>query len=148
MGDERSYGTNVWGELENMGDGVSGKRLARSADCPLVAAVWQLEPGAEPGPYHLHHGTDEYLVVLRGRPTLRTPEGERVLVEGDAVQFPRGLAGAHQVRNETEEPVRVVIFAYHGSPDVIEYLDDGVTIVGASTPSGDGERLFRRYPAE
>ena len=148
MGDERSYGTNVWAELDEMGDGVSGKRLARTPDCPLVAAVWQLEPRAEPGPYHLHHGTDEYLVVLRGRPTLRTSDGERKLAEGDAVQFPRGLAGAHQVRNDTDEPVRVVIFAYHGTPDVIEYLDDGVTIIGARTPSADGEPLFRRFPAE
>jgi uncharacterized cupin superfamily protein len=148
VGDEQSYGTNVWAELDAMGDGVSGKRLDRTPDCPLVAAVWQLEPAAEPGPYHLHHGTDEYLVVLRGRPTLRTPGGERKLAEGDAVQFPRGLAGAHQVRNDTDEPVRVVIFAYHGTPDVIEYLDGGVTIAGARTPSADGEPLFRRFPAE
>jgi hypothetical protein len=35
-------------------------------------------------------------VVLRGRPTLRTPEGERELVEGDVACFMRGAAGAHQ----------------------------------------------------
>jgi uncharacterized cupin superfamily protein len=148
VGEERSYGTNVWGELDEMGDGVSGKRLDRTPDCPLVAAVWQLEPGAEPGPYHLHHGTDEYLVVLRGRPTLRTPDDERTLAEGDAVQFPRGFEGAHQLRNDTDEPVRVVIFAYHGTPDVIEYLDSGVTIIGARTHSADGAPLFRRFPTE
>ena len=130
-----------------MGDGVSGARLDRTPDCPLVGAVWQLEPGAEPGPYHLHHGTDEYLLVLRGRPTLRTPDGARPLAEGDAVQLPRGIAGAHQVRNDTDEPIRVVIFAYHHTPDVIEYPDDGVTIVGARTASTNGEPLFRRFPA-
>jgi uncharacterized cupin superfamily protein len=148
VAEERAYGDNVWGELEDFGDGTSGKRLVRSPDCALVAAVWQLEPGAPPGPYHLHHGTDEYLIVLRGTPTLRSADGERVLAEGEAVQFPRGLTGAHQVRNDTDEPVRVVIFAYHHSPDVIEYLDEGVTIVGAKTASGDGEQLFRRFPPE
>jgi len=146
MGEDRQYGDNIWCELEEMGDGVSGKRLVRSPDSDLVCAVWQLEPGAEPGPFHLHHGTDEYLIVLRGTPTLRTADGERRLAEGEAVPFPRGLAGAHQVRNDTDAPIRVAIFAYHHTPDVIEYLDDGIVIVGGRTTGGDGERLFKRFP--
>jgi uncharacterized cupin superfamily protein len=145
VAEERDYGDNIWCELESFGDGTSGKRLLRSPESHLVCAIWQLDPGAKPGPYHLHHGTDEYLVVLRGTPTLRTPEGERVLSEGEVVPLPRGLSGAHQLRNDTDEPTRVVIFAYHGSPDVIEYLDEGVTIVGARSASGDGQPLFRRF---
>jgi len=54
-------------------------------------------------PYHLHHANEEWLVVLRGRPPLRTPEGECELAEGDVGCFPRGRAGAHLVRNATEE---------------------------------------------
>lgn len=138
------YGDNIWGELEDMGDGVSGKRLVRSPESHLVAAVWELQPGAAPGPYHLHHGTDEYLLVLRGTPTLRTAEGERTLAEGEAVQFPRGLGGAHQLSNRSGDVVRVVIAAYHHTPDVIEYPDDGVTIIGGRTPGADGEPHFRR----
>jgi uncharacterized cupin superfamily protein len=142
------YGDNIWGELESFGGGVSGKRLVRSPESHLVAAVWELQAGAAPGPYHLHHGNDEYLLVLRGTPTLRTPEGERELAEGEAVQFPRGLPGAHQLINRSDETVRVVIAAYHGTPEVIEYLDDNVTIVGSRTPGHDGEPLFRRFPPE
>jgi uncharacterized cupin superfamily protein len=142
------YGNNVWGELDELGGGVSGKRLARSPESHLVAAVWELQAGAEPSPYHLHHGTDEYLLVLRGTPTLRTPEGERELAEGEAVQFPRGLAGAHQLINHSDSVVRVVIAAYHGTSEVIEYPDDGVVIVGSRTPGHDGEPLFRRFPPE
>lgn len=140
------FGDNIWGELDDFGDGVSGKRLTRSGESHLVAAVWELQPGAPPGPYHLHHGTDEYLLVLRGTPTLRTPDGQRELAEGEAVQFPRGRAGAHQLVNRSEAPVRVVIAAYHGSPDVIEYPDDGVLIIGARTEDHDGQRLERRFP--
>jgi hypothetical protein len=44
--------------------------------------------------------------------------------------------------------VRVVIAAYHATPEVTEYPDDGVTIVGSRTPGQDGEPLFRRYPPE
>jgi hypothetical protein len=74
------YGDNIWGELEELGDGVSGKRLVRSPDSHLVAAVWELQAGAEPGPYHLHHGTDEYLLVLRGtrpRVSASSPRAKR-----------------------------------------------------------------------
>jgi uncharacterized cupin superfamily protein len=141
------YGDNIWGKLEDFGDGVSGKRLVRSPESHLVAAVWELQPGAPPGPYHLHHGTDEYLLVLRGTPTLRTPEGERELAEGEAVQFPRGRAGAHQLINRSGGVVRVVIAAYHGTPEVIEYPDEGIVIVGARTAAHDGRPLERRFPA-
>jgi uncharacterized cupin superfamily protein len=141
-----AYGDNIWGELDEIGDGVRGKRLVRSPESHLVAAVWELEPGAPPGPYHLHHGTDEYLLVLRGTPTLRTPEGERVLAEGEAVQFPRGRAGAHQLSNRSDGTVRVVIAAYHGTPEVIEYPDTGTVIVGARTEAHGGGPLELRFP--
>jgi uncharacterized cupin superfamily protein len=146
MAEERDYGDNVWGELEELGPGLRGKRLLRTPESHLVCAVWELDPGADPSPYHLHHGTDEYLVVLRGTPTLRTPDGERALVEGETVPFPRGLPGAHQVRNDTDQPIRLLMFAYHHTPDVIEYLDEGIVTVLARTDGGDGERLFKRYP--
>ena len=96
------YGDNIWGELDDLGDGVRGKRLVRSPESHLVAAVWELDPGSPPGPYHLHHGTDEYLLVLRGTPTLRTADGERELAEGEAVQFPRGA----RRRAPAEQPLR------------------------------------------
>jgi uncharacterized cupin superfamily protein len=71
----------------------------------LGASVYELGPGNF-AVYHYHHGAEELLVVLRGRPTLRTPDGERVLAEGEAVHFPTGPDGAHAVRNDTDEPVR------------------------------------------
>ena len=42
-------------------------------------------------------------MVLRGTPTLRTPEGERTLAEGEVVAFPAGRAGAHAIRNRSDE---------------------------------------------
>ena len=48
-------------------------------------------------PYHAHHGNEEWVIVRRGQPTLRTPEGEQVLEEGDVVCSPRGKDGAHQM---------------------------------------------------
>lgn len=123
------YGSNIWDDLEELGDGVRGTRLLeRQEGTRLRAAVWELDPGATGGPYHAHHGTEELLLVLRGRPTLRTPEGERELREGDAVHFPAGPTGAHQLSNRSDELARVVIAASHVVPEIVEYVDEGEAI--------------------
>ena len=121
------YGSNIWADLDDLGDGVRGTRLLqRAKETRLRAAVWELDPGATSGPYHVHHGTEELLLVLRGRPTLRTPDGERELEEGDAVHFPAGPTGAHQLTNRSDEVARFVIAASHAVPEIVEYVDEGV----------------------
>jgi uncharacterized cupin superfamily protein len=40
--------------------------------------LYELRPGAK-SPYHWHFGEEEWLLVVGGVPTLRTPKGERVL---------------------------------------------------------------------
>src|SRR6187402_1858957 len=80
---------------------------------PLVGAsttgvsVYELAPGQAVCPYHYEYGEEEWLLVLSGRPTLRTPEGERELAPFDAAFFPIGPDGAHQIRNDTAETVRI-----------------------------------------
>jgi uncharacterized cupin superfamily protein len=62
---------------------------------------------------------------VRGEPTLRTPDGEQNLKEGDVVCFPRGKEGAHQVSNRTTAPIRVLMLSTKIAPDIVEYLDSG-----------------------
>ena len=81
------YERNIWdAELFDFGGGTRAARLDRITGESLGAGLWELDPGANSGPYHFHHGTQELLIVLRGRPTLRTPEGERELEEGAVVR--------------------------------------------------------------
>jgi len=82
--------------------------------------------------------------VLRGRPTLRTPDGTRELVEGEAVRFPLGEEGAHQLRNDTEEDVTFVAISSSGRPDVVVYPDANKIGVGERLPRGGGLREFFR----
>jgi uncharacterized cupin superfamily protein len=105
----------------------------------IGGSMYEVAPGKKLWPYHTHHGNEEWAIVILGRPKLRTPEGERELREGDVAAFLRGKAGAHQVINRTDEPVRVLMLSTLLKPDIIEYLDSGK--VSATSPA-DG-RLFR-----
>ena len=122
--------------------GVRGKRLKRQLGAELSAAVWELEPGATQAPYHFHHGGEELLIVLQGTPTLRSPEGERELKEGEVVHFPRGPEGAHQLANRSDAPARYVIAAAQGSPEIVEYPDSGKIAAMARTETSAGGPLF------
>jgi uncharacterized cupin superfamily protein len=113
-----------WGEQAEdwSGGGALTKRLVPGGGPLLGASLYELGPGNFVV-YHAHHGSEELLIVLRGRPTLRTPEGERRLDAGDVVHFPTGPDGAHGVRNDTDEPVRYVMAGIRVSPEVVEYPD-------------------------
>lgn len=91
----------------------------------LGLTVYELPPGQSICPYHYEIGCEEWLIVLTGQPTLRTPEGERELEPWDTVFFPEGEAGAHKVTNRTEETLRVAIWSTKGDPGVAVYPDSG-----------------------
>jgi uncharacterized cupin superfamily protein len=138
---------NVWSGTWDSGEDWSGggalsKRLPRGD--VLGATVYELGPGNF-AVYHFHHGAEELMIVLRGSPTLRTPDGDRLLEEGEVVHFPTGPAGAHGIRNDTDEPVRYVMVSDHPSPEVAEYPDLGQITAQASTGSQTGERLWLVY---
>jgi len=68
--------------------------------------VYELPPGNASWPYHFEVTEEEWLIVIEGELTLRTPEGETVLRAGDVACFPAGAAGGHAVRNHSDAPVR------------------------------------------
>jgi len=114
-----------WGEQPEdwSGGGGLAKRLGpRGYEHLLGASLYELGPGNFMI-YHAHHGSEELMIVLRGRPTLRTPEGERQLDEGEVVHFTTGPDGAHGIRNDTDEPVRYVMAGTRVTPEVVEYPD-------------------------
>ena len=110
----------------------------------LGGSLYELEPGDRLGPYHTHHANEEWVIVVRGRPTLRTSKGERELREGDVACFPRGKEGAHQVSNRTDEPIRVLMLSSLILPEIVEYLDSGK--IGARNAKGERIMLGRPGP--
>lgn len=107
-------------------------------------SIFEVPPGQAAYPYHFHYADEELVIVLEGEPSLRTPEGTRVLERGEAVHFPLGEEGAHQLFNATEETVTFLAVSSNGRPDVIVYPDSDRIGVGERLPKGGGLRTFFR----
>jgi uncharacterized cupin superfamily protein len=137
---------NIWADdwaddKDWSGGGGKSKRLVASGEQKLGASLYELGP-ENFNVFHFHHGSEELLIVLRGRPTLRTADGERVLAEGEVVHFPVGPGGAHGLRNDTDERVRYVVAGIRVSPEVVEYPDLEKITAQAGTESQTGARLW------
>jgi uncharacterized cupin superfamily protein len=89
----------------------------------LGASIYELPPGQSICPYHYEYPEEEWLIVLEGRPTLRHPQGEDELEQGDVVCFPEGPEGAHKVTNRTDETAKVLMFSTRTNPAVAVYPD-------------------------
>jgi uncharacterized cupin superfamily protein len=89
----------------------------------LGGSVYDLDPGDSVCPYHYEHPEEEWLLVLTGRPTLRDPDGEHELAEGDLVCFLEGPDGAHKVTNRTQQTVRILMLSTKATTSVAVYPD-------------------------
>ena len=59
----------------------------------------------------------------------------------DVAAFVRGAAGAHEVRNDSGEPARVVMFSTVSDPEVCVYPDSGRVGALAGWSRTDGQRV-------
>ena len=107
----------------------------------LGASVYELPPGQAICPYHYEYAEEEWLLVLQGHPTVRHPGGEGRLDPWDGV-VPDWPEGAHGVRNETGEIVRVLMFSTVKHPAVTVYPDSDK--IGVWTGDEHDDLMVRR----
>jgi uncharacterized cupin superfamily protein len=92
---------------------------------PMIGAakigmtIFELGAGERICPYHYEIGNEEWLIVLDGEPTLRTPGGTQKLSRGDVAVFPAGPDGAHDVTG----PGRVAMMSTKNDPSGSVYPD-------------------------
>jgi uncharacterized cupin superfamily protein len=134
--------SNLNDPLKPTADGIQAVRVAELAGAEhLGASLYVLEPGEEMV-FHYHVQREELLVVLAGRLSLRTAVGWEELPEGEVVAFPRGERGAHGYRNDSAEPVRVLMVSEMEGPNISVYPDTNrIGIFDA------GQRAKRRFGA-
>lgn len=119
-------------------------RLGRQAGSErLGVSLWELPPGQAAYPYHWHVAEEELLIVLEGSLSMRTPEGWCELEQGDAISFPVGEQGAHQVVNRTGERTRFLAMSTQ-QPDIVVYPDSNKVGAFERRPEGGGvHKTFR-----
>jgi uncharacterized cupin superfamily protein len=144
---ENIYATDWDATQHHPGYTWSRLRLARRLHAEkLGASVYLLRPGQKSFPYHFHHANEEMLIVLEGEVTVRMPEGEEAATRGDALSFPRGPDGAHQVINNSDEVARILMLSTMVEPDIAEYPDSGkFGLFSGSAPGGSGERSLQTF---
>lgn len=123
-------------------------RLGRQAGSERTGlSMWELPAGERAYPYHWHLAEEELVVVLSGRPSLRTPDGWRELEEGEVVAFPVGERGAHEIANRSDEAVRFLSFS-NQQPDIVVWPESGKVGVFERRPQGGGlYKIFREQDA-
>lgn len=109
-----------------------GARLSSgSAARKLGGGFDVVPPGKRACPYHFHHNQEELFVIVRGRGALRVA-GELIPVEaGDVIFLPPGPELAHQLVNDSDEPLEYLSFSTQEAVDVIEYPDSGKILARA-----------------
>lgn len=127
-----------WTEHEHDAYGFRRARLAPAADCEsLGATLYEVPPGKRSWPFHYHAANEEAIYVLSGTGVLRTEEGTVEVGSGDFVACAASTAGAHQLLNRSDEPLRLLCVSTTETPDVVVYPDtEKVGVYDDASPDG------------
>ncbi len=106
------------------------------------ATLYELPPGEALCPYHYELAEEEWLLVVAGRVTVRTPDETAELGPMELAFFPPSPEGAHQVLNESDEPVRVLMWSQIVYPAVTVYPDSDK--IGVYTKSRADNVMVKR----
>jgi uncharacterized cupin superfamily protein len=116
-------------EIGYDGDDPQGFRTGMARFGPDLGAkqtgstLYEIPPGEALCPYHYEHAEEEWLLVLEGEPTVRDPDGEHRVRPLDLVFFTNGPEGAHRIQNDTDRPVRVLMYSDLVYPAATVYPD-------------------------
>ena len=115
--------------VADIGSRIGGEHLGGSGS--------RSPPAARPA-LHWEAAHEEWLIVLSGTPTVRTPAGEEVLAPGDVVCFPAGPDGPTRSATDGDEPCRMMMVSNRAAVNVVVYPDTGRS---ACAPLAGGDFL-------
>ena len=95
---------------------------------------------------YLYEYVEEWMLVVAGEASVRTPDGERSVGAGELVRFPAGPQGAHKIANRGEVGCRVMMLSARRAPAVSVYPDSDKIGLWAGDDM-DSELFFLRGAA-
>lgn len=122
------------------------RAAAEDGDPALGCSRYELSPDGKAWPYHYHVGNAEAMYVLEGSGVVRLDDDEYPIRADDYVAFPPGEAGAHRVINDSDAPLRYLMFSTMTDPDVTVYPDsEKFGVYAGAPPGGREERTLEGY---
>jgi uncharacterized cupin superfamily protein len=116
-----------------------------SGSSKTAAYLYEIAPGAASCPYHYEY-VEEWMLVVAGEATVRTPDGQHTVGAGELVRFAAGPNGAHKMSNRGKVPLRMLIFSEIRAPAVSVYPDSDKIGIWAGEDM-DNELFFVRDQA-
>jgi uncharacterized cupin superfamily protein len=93
----------------------------------LGCMVMELPPGSISFPLHYHCANEESIYIISGTGTVRIGDARVPIRTGDWIAFPVGPAHAHQMVNDSGEPLRYLTIATAHKCEVVGYPDSKKT---------------------
>lgn len=136
-----------WTEYDHEEATFRRKELSNAAGGEqLGCSLYELPAGQQSWPYHYHTANEEAMFVLAGEGLVRTERGEDTLETGDFLTFPADESGSHRVINDSDEPLRYLVFSTMNEPDVTVYPEkEMLGVFAGSPPGGRDERSLHGY---
>jgi uncharacterized cupin superfamily protein len=85
-----------------------------------------IAPGGVSALRHTHSKQDEFVYVVSGTATLVTNHGTSLLKSGMCAGFKAGDGNAHQIRNDSSEPLIYLEVGDRSAGDQVTYPDDDI----------------------
>ena len=124
------YSSLKWKQFEPDGEHKHSFELQRSTISSPFSTGGKLEvyfytipPGKANYPYHYHTANEEVFYIMSGQGTLKTPEGEKIVSEGDVIVMPANENGAHQLINTSDSPLVYLEVKTSTIPEICVHVD-------------------------
>jgi uncharacterized cupin superfamily protein len=115
-----------------------GHSLGAAADNrQLGGTLFELPPGAVSCPFHYHSANEEAVFVISGRGTVRLVDARIPVRAGDWIAHPTGAAHAHQMINDSDEPLVYLCISTKHTVEVCGYPDSNKVAMLVRDPGKD-----------
>ncbi len=115
---------------------------APAGSTQLGGSVIEIAPGKISYPFHYHCANEEALFILAGSGTARIGDQRIAVRAGDWIAFPIGPDTAHQMINDSTEPLRYLAISTAHKCEVVGYPDSNK--IGASGGTSFTNRWIRQ----
>lgn len=89
----------------------------------LGATLTEVPPGAISFPFHYHCGNEEGIFIVSGTGTARIGDARVAVRPGDYIAYPVGPGHAHQMINDSTEPLVYLCISTRLHCEVVGYPD-------------------------